>query len=132
MPGINNEGNKKGGYTLMEVMIAMAIFTIGFLALGGLQVRYTHNNARARMITESTALADSTLSRLQALPFHHRDLDPSIGWHQRPAKNAGSYRVRWRVKADLPVKGTKTVSIMVNPHNRIFGKPSRLAAVIAE
>ena len=116
----------------MEVMIAMAIFTIGFLALAGLQVKYTRNNACARMMTESTALADSTLSRLQAMPFNHRDLDPSIGWHQQPAKSTGPYRVRWRVKADLPVKGTKTVSIIVHPHNRVFSRAVRLATVIAE
>ncbi len=131
MTFIIGEENKKRGYTLIEVLIALAVFAIGFLALAGLQAKYTRSNARARIMTEAIALADSTLARLKALPFAHRDLDPGIARHQ-PAGNSGTYRVQWRVRADVPVRGTKTVSVLVIPQNRLFSRPVRLSAVLAD
>ena len=112
--------------------MALAIFTIGFLALAGLQVKYTRNNASARMMTESIVLADNTLSRLKALPSDHRDLNTAIAWHRPPAGSTGPYRVQWRIRADSPVKGTKTVSIIVSSQNRLFSRSVRLNTIIVD
>jgi prepilin-type N-terminal cleavage/methylation domain-containing protein len=40
------------GFTLIEVLIAMAIFSIGILAVGAMQVSSTNSNAGARIQTE--------------------------------------------------------------------------------
>ena len=40
------------GFTLIEVLIAMAIFSIGILAVGAMQISSTNSNAGARIQTE--------------------------------------------------------------------------------
>ena len=40
------------GYTLIEVMIAMAVFAIGILAIFSMQITSTGSNALARGLTE--------------------------------------------------------------------------------
>jgi len=40
---------KNRGYTLIEVLIAMAIFAIGFLALASIQIKSITQNASARI-----------------------------------------------------------------------------------
>ena len=53
MPSINGQFEK--GFTLMEVMIAMAILTVGILALFSMQITSVRGNAKAdRLTTAST------------------------------------------------------------------------------
>jgi len=45
------------GYLLAEVMIAIAIFSIGFAAVGSLILTTTGNNSNANILTQATLLA---------------------------------------------------------------------------
>jgi len=58
------------GFTLIEVVISMAIFAIGFLAIAGLVVATTKNNTTGNMLTEATMLARSRLEYLKTLPLN--------------------------------------------------------------
>lgn len=58
-----------GGFTLLEVMVAMVIFAIGFLGLAQLQVVASRSGQAARRTTEATALAEEIASRLAVLPW---------------------------------------------------------------
>jgi hypothetical protein len=49
------------GYLLIEAMVAMAIFSIGFLAIGKMIIFTTHNNTRSNIMTQATLLATKTL-----------------------------------------------------------------------
>ncbi len=44
-------------YTLIEVLVAMAIFSIGILAVGTLILSTTRNNTNSNILTEATMLA---------------------------------------------------------------------------
>ena len=55
--------NSNSGFTLIEVLIALAIFAIGILALTSLQAVYIGGNSSARMQTEATTLAAQWLER---------------------------------------------------------------------
>lgn len=57
------------GLTLIEVVISMAIFAIGFMAIAGLVVATTKNNTTANMLTEATMLARSRIEFLKTLPL---------------------------------------------------------------
>ena len=120
------------GFTLIEVLITMTLFTIGILALAGLQMVYIGGNASAKFQTGSTALAAQFLEQLRSLPYDHSDLDPAANPHQPPAGSADGYSVQWNVTDNLPVNNTKTISITVSPKNRVSGKPVRLNTIIAE
>lgn len=54
-----------GGYLLAEVMIAVAIFSIGFAAVGTLILSTTGNNTAGNILTQATMLAAETLENLK-------------------------------------------------------------------
>ena len=64
------------GFTMIEVLIAMAIFLIGFLAVGAMQMSSVNGNAYARMRTEATALAAQHAEKFLAMNF--ADIDASL------------------------------------------------------
>ena len=49
------------GYLLVEIMIAVAIFSIGFLAVGTMIISTTANNTTGNILTQATMLAVETL-----------------------------------------------------------------------
>lgn len=53
------------GYLLAEVMIAVAIFSIGFVAVGSLILTTTANNRNGNILTQATLLAVETLEHLK-------------------------------------------------------------------
>lgn len=54
------------GFTLMEVLIAAAVLSIGLLAMAALQVVYITSSTTARDSTEATLVAEATIERLKA------------------------------------------------------------------
>jgi type IV pilus assembly protein PilV len=67
------------GYTLIEIMIAMAVFAIGILAIFSMQITSTGSNALARGLTENYTAAMDKVEELLALPYDDPDLDPDPG-----------------------------------------------------
>lgn len=120
------------GFTLIEVLMAMVIFTVGILALAGLQITTISGNAAARMQTEATAIGARVVERLRSLPFGHDDLVPMVHPHSLPASSSGPYMVDWTVRADTPVNGTKMVCVTVIPINKINGRRVTINTIIAE
>lgn len=58
------------GATLLEALIAFALFSIGMLALLRGQAEMQAQQDLARSIALATALAETELERLQSLPWH--------------------------------------------------------------
>jgi type IV pilus modification protein PilV len=106
------------GFTLIEVLIVIAIFSIGILAVAAMQVASVQGNTSARKITEATGLAENRIERLLELPFDHDDLNPDFNPH--PATQ-GAYEINWTVTdSDLDADGVndaKTVRVTVNKPN---------------
>lgn len=63
--GVNR--NQKG-YLLIEALISMAIFAIGFLAVGSMVIHTTRNNTRSNIMTQATLLATQTLEDFKSTP----------------------------------------------------------------
>ena len=67
---IRNNGlliKNRSGASLLEVMIAMVILTVGFLGVMALAVALTNNNATAGKINTATAIAQAEVSQLNCL-----------------------------------------------------------------
>ena len=122
----------RNGFALIEVLMAMVIFTVGILALAGLQITTISGNAAARMQTEATAIGARIVERLRSLPFDHDDLVPTVHPHSLPASGSRPYTVDWTVRADAPVNGTKSVRVTVTPFNKINGRTVIIDTIIAE
>jgi type IV pilus assembly protein PilV len=63
-PTINNQA----GFTLMEVLIALLILSIGLLGLASLQTNGLRSNQMASMRTTATQLANDIADRMRANP----------------------------------------------------------------
>ena len=83
---------KERGFTLIEVLIAMAIFSIGILGVGTMQIRSTSGNTSARIRTEASVWAQDRVETLMLLSYNDAPLNP--GAHQ---VIEGLYTVDWMV-----------------------------------
>jgi type IV pilus assembly protein PilV len=55
------------GFSLLEAVMAMCIFSIGILAVGGLQMWSTKNNTAGNFTTEATMLARQKIEELKVV-----------------------------------------------------------------
>ena len=61
--------NNNKGRTIVEVLIAMAIFAIGFIAVGSMVLSTTRNNTTGNLLTTATMLAREKIEYLKTLPI---------------------------------------------------------------
>jgi type IV pilus assembly protein PilV len=106
------------GFTFVEVLIVIAIFSIGVLAVATMQVTSINTNASARMSGEATALAANQVETLMALDYGHADLNPANNPHEVVQ---GAYTVNWIVtESDIDGDGSndsKTIFVTVRCAN---------------
>ena len=86
---------KQRGFTLIVVLIAMAIFSIGILGVGTMQIRSTTGNTSARIRTEASIWAQDRVETLMLLSYSDALMSP--GPHNL---NEGLYAVNWMVWDD--------------------------------
>jgi type IV pilus assembly protein PilV len=68
------------GFSLIEVMVALTVFSIGLLAIFSMQFSAIKTNASARGVTENITVAADKAEQLMALSYDHADL--TAGSHQ--------------------------------------------------
>lgn len=64
---LNKSTNQKG-YMLIEALISIAIFSIGFLAVATMVFSATRNNTRGNILTQANMLARQQLEQLKNTP----------------------------------------------------------------
>ena len=94
------------GFTIVEVMIGMAIFAIGYLAVASMQIIAIKGDTSARKTTEAATLAADRLETLIVIPFENIESGGPI--------SEGAYSVRWQVAPDTPLLNTKTIVVTVS------------------
>jgi prepilin-type N-terminal cleavage/methylation domain-containing protein len=57
------------GFTIIEVLMAMTIFVIGFLAVASMQIAAVNGNTSARMRTSASILAADIVEQLMRCPY---------------------------------------------------------------
>jgi len=111
----------QGGLTLLEVMIALVILSIGLLALSGMQITSINANGSGFKSTTAVSLADQRMQQLKNLSFS----DPSLtaGAHaETPLKvSVGTsdgvhgvvYNRSYTVTDSSPIAGVKLIAYTV-------------------
>jgi len=64
-----NISTADSGFTLIEVLMAMTIFLIGFLAVASMQIAAVNGNTSARMRTSASILAADIVEQLMRCPY---------------------------------------------------------------
>ena len=103
---------ENSGFSLVEVLIAMAIFAIGILGVATMQISSTNGNTTARMSSEASEFAQSQIDQLLAETTYANVVDGN-------AVTADGYTVQWTVvnESDIDLDGnndTKEVRVIVS------------------
>ena len=105
-------GSNDSGFTLIEVLVAIAIFGIGLLAIGAMQTNALMKTGISTRKTEALALVDEQAEVLKQLPFYQdvptRTFPPALvaggfGGARSVALANGRYNIQWQVVDNLNI-----------------------------
>jgi prepilin-type N-terminal cleavage/methylation domain-containing protein len=125
---------KSEGFTLLEVIVAISILTVGLLAVASMQASSIRGNSFAGCVTEGTTSAADRIEKLIA--FGYDDYDNSsiedrdgdgtgglddVGFDDDPVTQAdadyqatqGRYSVFWNISDNAILNNTKRVNVIV-------------------
>jgi len=121
-PSNPNNMSYQNGFTLIEVVIAIAVLTIGILALYQMQVTAIQGNATAQGLTGSSVQASDQVETLFNLPYGDVSLNDTNGNGIAGLDNIGAtadysvvdgqFTVNWNVALNTPVPNTKTIRVI--------------------
>ncbi len=84
----DNSIKSEEGFTLLEVLIAVAIFSIGILGATSMQMNAIKTNSMAQDLTCKTIQAEVELENLIAMPYDHPLL--TVGTNSYACANANN------------------------------------------
>jgi type IV pilus assembly protein PilV len=133
----NNVSHDEQGLTLIEVMVALAIFAVGFLAVGSMQITAINTNAKSRNSTTVINIAKDRAEQLMSQPYDHDllragvhpddygdftqandDIDNDEDGQIDEAGETGHITISWTVIVDQPLLGTKSVRVTATRNAR--------------
>jgi prepilin-type N-terminal cleavage/methylation domain-containing protein len=108
-----DDRDRSGGFTLVEIIIAIALFGIGVLALAAVMPMGINRNNKAGQLSRASELVAARAEQFLATPYTEPGLAP--GTHDDPGNPyEDQYHVRWTVEEDQPIAYCKRVTIQVN------------------
>ncbi|MGA3084480.1 MAG: prepilin-type N-terminal cleavage/methylation domain-containing protein [Thermodesulfobacteriota bacterium] len=108
------------GYTMVEVLIGMALLLIGLLAVAQMQIMTMITNSKANQRTTAITLAQDQMELLRTRPYANIDTPPL-------SDTSGIYSRSWTVADNTPANNMKTVTVTVSWN----GKQVQLQSIIA-
>lgn len=106
------------GFTLIEVLIALTIFSIGILGVGTMQISSLSGNASANNFTQGSTWAVDRVEKLISLPYNHIDLNSAT--HEETSPD-GVYTISWTVIDSEVIPKTKSISATVSWRHGLNG-----------
>jgi type II secretion system protein I len=97
---------RQDGFTMIEVLIAMALLTIVLLGLCGASVMAINGNSLSKMSTTATVIAKDKIESLKNISYNQ-----ITSGSDTPEAN---FTRRWTVTNNSPVTNTKTIAVTVS------------------
>ena len=123
--------DRQAGFTLLEVIVAISILSVGLLAVASMQTAAIRGNDTAYRVTESVTWAQDRLEFLLALPYDDTAL--SLGTDKAdPMTSPPNYTITYDV-TDGPITGvTKRITVTATRQDRGVTKSRRLSTIKSE
>jgi prepilin-type N-terminal cleavage/methylation domain-containing protein len=116
-PRTKRRTDSERGLTIIEVMIALALFGVGLTAVSSMQLHAMRGGNSGRHATQAGAIAESTMEQLQRLTWSQ--LTPTAGWSPATTRNntvqghvEKVYTIDSRI-TDLVADWTRTIDVRV-------------------
>lgn len=114
------------GFTLIEVLVAIVILSIGILSLITMQITGIKGNATANQITTASSWSADRIEKLFSLDWTHPDLTDDTapngvpGLNETGATADGSatspdtfYTIYWNIADNTPMPDTKKIRVII-------------------
>lgn len=136
------KNNSQNGFTLIEVLIAIAVLTIGILGAASMQISSIGGNNLATRLTSAATWASDTHETLMVLPYTLSNTDPLLidnnvngfsGLDNTIQDNTvippippadggpvvqGDYTIFWNVADNYPINNCKTIRVLVRRNDK--------------
>jgi hypothetical protein len=110
---VRRSAPRAAGFSLVEILIALAVFMIGVLSLAVVMPVATKRIVTAASQTRASELSAECAERVLVTPWDDADL--VAGTHTDPTNpRDGVYYVSWAVLDSVPVPNCKRVTINVS------------------
>ncbi|MBU0968097.1 MAG: prepilin-type N-terminal cleavage/methylation domain-containing protein [Proteobacteria bacterium] len=126
----NHLSNNQTGFTLIEVLIAICVLTIGILSANVMQITAISGNSTANRITESTSWASDRVESVLGLDYNDSALNDGDGDGDAGLTDTvpgadgnltspdGNYAIYWNVSVDSPFIGVKTINVIITTQEK--------------
>lgn len=122
------------GVALIDAIIAMLILAFAIVGLSSLHTGTLENSRHGRRLSAATRLAQDKLEEIRGL-----DYTGVAAGSDGPLTETGDiggtgaiYARNWTVMEDVPVTGTKTVSVAITWSDKEDGKSIVVGTLVAE
>ena len=108
---IHNSLNHRGqsGFTILEVLIAIAVLSIGLLSISMMQAHFTSGNSQSRQMIRATDIAMNQMEVLANLT-NLGDARLNVGNH---TSTVGDYERNYTLSWNVVDNGDRTLSINI-------------------
>lgn len=113
------------GFTLVESMLALAIMSVGLLALAGLQITALRGNTLSRSITTAVSLAEHSIEQFKNTPY--TDIEAEAATQVTASHLQFTRQV---IVTTGPLPNTKSVSVLVSWQDRAKTHTLPIATII--
>lgn len=105
--------SKDGGFSLLEVLVAVAIFSIGILAVAGLQYIVIDGNASGNVVTQEVMLGQRVVEELKNVPDPTDLSNFSLNNVGMDGEGSGPYDVTAQISNPLAHDASRFISVTV-------------------
>ena len=98
------------GFTLLEVIIAVFVFSIGILATVSMQISSLQGNSIANSNTVAASIAASVIEELRPLAYN----DPALAPGPHPLPDQECYGVSYAVQQDVIIANTLSIRVTID------------------
>ena len=115
-----DQRSSRGGFSLVEIVVAMVVLTYGLLGLAGTTMYFVREVTVAGLATERTVAVRSTMERARAMPFD------TLGMG---VDSIGEYELSWSTTAET--SRTKIVRVIATGPGLVSSSSGPVVAAAA-
>lgn len=122
---------KEKGFTLIEVLFAIAVLAFGLLAVASMQSGAMRGSYSASRVTEAVTLAQDRLEALLGLRYTTKFTDPDLtAGHYEDPNPPGDYTITWDVVDGNPAPpNAKLITVNITWRGCRMQNPPQLTCI---